>query len=266
MTSMKKTILASAMVTALGVAGSADAAVYAYDWTGVFTMLNPTGAFFQNSDAKATDQGYQTPITGSMTFDTVSGAGTADVTPFSFNAGGYAIPHDITMQAIGAGDGSNPGTLVYGSMYFDWGGTNNIFVEIVLDAAGFFTATVDPGTGVMTMGTNAATPCYQTADCGGPAYVFSPTFDAALGINLNKGPAFMATLDGNPFSTDPRHSDGYSGIAMDNGPFLLHNANFDIYTVTFKGEVVPVPAAVWLFGSGLLGLVGVARRKKTAFS
>jgi hypothetical protein len=27
---------------------------------------------------------------------------------------------------------------------------------------------------------------------------------------------------------------------------------------------VPVPAAVWLFGSGLLGLIGVARRKKTA--
>jgi hypothetical protein len=28
--------------------------------------------------------------------------------------------------------------------------------------------------------------------------------------------------------------------------------------------VVPVPAAVWLFGSGLLGLVGMARRKKAA--
>lgn len=27
--------------------------------------------------------------------------------------------------------------------------------------------------------------------------------------------------------------------------------------------VVPVPAAVWLFGSGLLGLVGIARRKRT---
>jgi hypothetical protein len=26
--------------------------------------------------------------------------------------------------------------------------------------------------------------------------------------------------------------------------------------------VVPVPAAVWLFGSGLIGLVGIARRKK----
>ena len=30
------------------------------------------------------------------------------------------------------------------------------------------------------------------------------------------------------------------------------------------GTVVPVPAAVWLFGSGLLGLIGVARRKKAA--
>jgi hypothetical protein len=29
-------------------------------------------------------------------------------------------------------------------------------------------------------------------------------------------------------------------------------------------STVPVPAAVWLFGSGLLGLIGVARRKKTA--
>ena len=29
-------------------------------------------------------------------------------------------------------------------------------------------------------------------------------------------------------------------------------------------QYVPIPAAVWLFGSGLLGLVGIARRKKTA--
>ncbi|MEN8133637.1 MAG: VPLPA-CTERM sorting domain-containing protein, partial [Pseudomonadota bacterium] len=28
-------------------------------------------------------------------------------------------------------------------------------------------------------------------------------------------------------------------------------------------KVVPVPAAVWLFGSGFIGLVGVARRKKS---
>ena len=33
-------------------------------------------------------------------------------------------------------------------------------------------------------------------------------------------------------------------------------------TIDFAVATVPVPAAVWLFGSGLLGLIGVARRKK----
>ncbi len=34
--------------------------------------------------------------------------------------------------------------------------------------------------------------------------------------------------------------------------------------LTITAAPVPVPAAAWLFGSGLLGLVGVARRKKAA--
>ncbi|VAW58714.1 hypothetical protein MNBD_GAMMA11-773 [hydrothermal vent metagenome] len=39
------------------------------------------------------------------------------------------------------------------------------------------------------------------------------------------------------------------------------------YTLRLEGAIVhavPVPAAVWLFGSGLLGLAGIARRKKAA--
>ena len=39
------------------------------------------------------------------------------------------------------------------------------------------------------------------------------------------------------------------------------NCNALVSHISVYG-VVPVPAAVWLFGSGLLGLVGVARRKK----
>lgn len=34
------------------------------------------------------------------------------------------------------------------------------------------------------------------------------------------------------------------------------------YALHLEGHVVPLPPAVWLFGSGLLGLVGIARRKK----
>lgn len=35
-----------------------------------------------------------------------------------------------------------------------------------------------------------------------------------------------------------------------------------ILVVESQPGVVPIPAAAWLFGSGLLGLVGIARRKK----
>ena len=54
------------------------------------------------------------------------------------------------------------------------------------------------------------------------------------------------------------NTNGVTGLAMIDGAFPGFNANFN-FTAP-----VPVPAAVWLFGSGLLGLVGVARRKKSA--
>ena len=34
------------------------------------------------------------------------------------------------------------------------------------------------------------------------------------------------------------------------------------YSLVISTSAVPVPAAVWLFGSGLIGLIGIARRKK----
>lgn len=55
--------------------------------------------------------------------------------------------------------------------------------------------------------------------------------------------------------------DGTPGARMVDGPFPGFSANF---TAASGPTVVPVPAAVWLLGSGLVGLVGVARRKKAA--
>ena len=54
--------------------------------------------------------------------------------------------------------------------------------------------------------------------------------------------------------------------------FSLEAANGEVVSTDFLATqttrqldppppAVPVPAAVWLFGSGLLGMVGVARRK-----
>ena len=49
---------------------------------------------------------------------------------------------------------------------------------------------------------------------------------------------------------------GFNSLASDS---VIDNAS----VINFGSvSAVPVPAAVWLFGSGLLGLVGVARRKR----
>lgn len=66
------------------------------------------------------------------------------------------------------------------------------------------------------------------------------TLDAGLGsLGIDNHGASVSFLDVN--------SHGISGISYVGAD----------YTIT----AVPVPAAVWLFGSGLLGLVGVARRR-----
>jgi len=56
---------------------------------------------------------------------------------------------------------------------------------------------------------------------------------------------------------------GSPGIKMAaGGPFANFQANFNLNGIT--PAAVPLPPAVWLLGSGLLGLVGVARRKSKA--
>jgi len=46
---------------------------------------------------------------------------------------------------------------------------------------------------------------------------------------------------------------------------VIHVHGFDPSggSESFVNNPVPVPAAIWLFGSGLLGLVGIARRKRS---
>jgi hypothetical protein len=80
---------------------------------------------------------------------------------------------------------------------------------------------------------------------------------------------FWTSLDWNPLGTTPVQLFGFTG---NNGTGKLQSYILGTVTVGTNGGVqfaenqtsVPLPAAAWLFGSGLLGLFGVARRRAAA--
>jgi hypothetical protein len=78
--------------------------------------------------------------------------------------------------------------------------------------------------------------------------------DSRLEITLNNGDEFylLAALTAG--------ADGTGAVADAFSTFEMGFSTTDLV----PAAVVPVPAAVWLFGSGLLGLAGMARRKKAA--
>ena len=64
-------------------------------------------------------------------------------------------------------------------------------------------------------------------------------------------------------SLNPNNGDGTTDGSEWFNPDL-----FTTFPVTYEGAsitvgAVPVPSAAWLFGSGLIGMVGIARRRKT---
>ena len=110
---------------------------------------------------------------------------------------------------------------------------------------------------------------------GAGGVLFAEVFMELAGGGVGPGPGIIAVI-ATPTSTWQTFSwSGVAGPDTSGGVTLQLNstcgadancfADFQIDNVTIFADLpsaVPVPAAVWLFGSGLLGLVGVARRKK----
>ena len=88
---------------------------------------------------------------------------------------------------------------------------------------------------------------------------YTSTWDYAFFLRTDGKAGYISVDQTGSVHVDPlfnttEYTDYYAGDNPESITWLL-----------YRGDVsaVPVPAAAWLFGSGLLGLIGVARRKKS---
>lgn len=95
----------------------------------------------------------------------------------------------------------------------------------------------------------------------------SGLFTNTQGGNLFGGMAFAIIDGGNnvvgSYSLNRYSDGGYASYTTFNGSNNIQTTYGDVASLSnITSATVPVPASVWLLGSGLLGLVGVSRRQR----
>ena len=197
-----------------------------------------------------------TPIAASLEYDTVSGIGNSamSIVMNDFYLGAPATFHDITMTRQ---TGTN---LINGSVLVDWNVSENMELFVQWDATGLFNA-IDYGlqAGDVLSGTDL----YHDNDASG-TFTAGDTYLTDVGSVATPYSDTLQLLPADMQGATPMAGTEAS-IGFIDGPFPGIQGMLDIGSgnslhVT-SVSAVPVPTAVWLFGSGLLGLIGVARRK-----
>ncbi len=234
---LERITVAAGMAVALS-ATSVQATIIDFSFTGQLTVVDPSGNIIVNG-AQA-----NTPISANLSYDTVSGFGGSDLSISVNGAGFLGSPvtfHDISMQRIGTS------SQIRGRVLVDWNLNLDMPLDVVWDASGFFNA-IDHG---LQVGDTISGSTLKRA--GSPDFDVgsaTPLADLLIGTTI-QGPAPLAAT--------------IESLGLLEGPFIGVRGLFDIgsgNSLHVTGlSAVPVPAAVWLFGSGLLVLSGLARRR-----
>ena len=260
MNKKKSFILVSTIINIMSTSGTVSADIITMDFNGLFTLTNGSGnTVFLNQDATDNqDFGFRTNMNGTGLYDTDSGSGSFNLNPYSFFGGGLMSFDNFSIQSIGDGLGGN-GTLIASQMSINWNG-NTIPATAIFDAAGFFNSIGAVGT---TWTVDAG--CADCATSTTPDWFLVAPFSGSVGAvpivmtNYNTAGTTLSSLF-------PLTDDGISGNPIRVAPVPGDNPNFDFTSITATNNgvgTVPVPAAIWLFGSGLVGLAGVARRRRS---
>ncbi len=226
MNHMKKLVMASAVAAAATVSAGANAVAVTSDITGVQMALSTTDILLPPASINFWEIGGDTVTGLTMTADFIA-----------FTAGTYVhidmqLTDGMRQGANGSGGTIFEGGYIYISTSTD--GVTNITPFDTVDASASNIPFLAGGNGHILPAPNQTTAGLVIDDSGNGTLpglwdlaFFSPTFNNAAGA---------LTLFGQTAG------------------------------VFFEGTVspVPVPAAAWLFGSALLGLAGVGRRRAKA--
>lgn len=135
----------------------------------------------------------------------------------------------------------------------------DVFINVTLSTFSL-TADLATGLGSLTIG--------SLLNANVSDFVFTPTFISETTGNTG---SFEATLD----YTSGELAGLYEGGILQGSAHSVSTIDFGAAAWSLESiqarigpvdptTVIPVPAAVWLFGSGLVGLIGIAKRKKAA--
>jgi hypothetical protein len=250
MKKVKQTIYALGFFLTFPVLTHAD--VITFNFTGGLVVANPLEEIILNNGSPVT------PISATLIYDTVSGLGNSNLS-LTLSGGFWSFP--ATFHDISLAHQSNT-NLITGNALVDWNGADNMPLHIEWDATGMFNAIAfGLQAGDIISGTNL----YRDANGNGvgdagewlanvnSATPYSDLLQSAQFFSSLQGPAPMAATSG---SQGLGESSAFAGVR---GYFDIGSGN-SMHVVSVA--TVPVPAAVWLFFSGLAGLFGVARKRR----